>query len=181
MTAAKGKGASATEPPVADSGVPIDVEAGDGVVDTDAQTETAMRTTDTEETSTDRFTKVFVVSAPWDDDKNYDDDDHEANAAAMVQDAINAGLRVVGGVTFEGAEAATTPYGRHGQVETVLTYSAPAVPAHLVGAGPTEALSDVLGTMADVVAPRDLLDGDGDMDADAREGENGNVKEAESV
>jgi len=111
--------------------------------------EVAERSTDTHEDKATVFVKEFLAAISGD----MKDFDHGPNAQSVVQDAINAGLRVIGDVTFEGADTQDVGFGH---VSTVLKYQAPAVPAHMVGAGPTEATSDQAATIADVTSPSDL-------------------------
>lgn len=143
-----------------EDGSEIGQDLDDPTTPDNSSEEIAARTTDTDEDETRLYRKEFLVGAPWDPDYDYADDDHEANAAAVAQDAINAGLRVVGDIVFVGAEDSGTPYGRRGQTCVTLVYEAEAVPAHLVGAGPTPETSDVEGTLADVVSPRDVIKDD---------------------
>ena len=57
-------------------------------------------------------------------------------------------------VQFVGAELYDFGIPGREKLSYQLTYAAEAIPAHLVGAGPTEALTDQRGTVREVVSPR---------------------------
>lgn len=151
-----------------------EVEGGNGNVTNKTRgEEVADRTTDTDEDSTSTYRKEFLVGGPYHEDEEFTDEFHEANAASLAESAIHAGLRIVGDIVFVGAEPsgqwghAVDAKGEPYQRSTLVAYEAPAVPAHLVGAGPTEELSDVAATNDDVVTPRGVLtDGDSTVPED---------------
>ena len=94
-----------------------------------AEEEVAMRSGDVTESKSKRFVKVYRVGT---NAKQLVGVDHEANASDLVQSAINNGLRIVGDVTFDGAEEDPAGPGRRDQEYSLLTYSAPAMPAHML-------------------------------------------------
>jgi hypothetical protein len=57
-------------------------------------------------------------------------------------------------VTFVGSDVYDFGIVGREKLSTQLTYAAEVVPAHLVGAGPTDALTDQRATLAEVVSPR---------------------------
>lgn len=145
--------------------------------------EVAQRTADTDEESTDTYRKKFLVGAPYREDEEFTDEFHEANAAQVAESAIHAGLRVIGDIKFVGHE----PSGNWGHAikadgtpvehSTLVTYEAKAVPAHLVGAGPTPETSDVAATQDQVVSPRDVLTGGRHADNDDDEADPGDANQ----
>ena len=90
-----------------------------------AEQEIAMRSGDVHAAESDKFVRVFSVGT---NAKQLAGVSHEANASSLVQDAINNGLRIVGDVTFDGAE----PDPASPDDRAFLTYSAPAMPAHML-------------------------------------------------
>lgn len=144
-----------TDPPATDNGTVTDMTRGE---------EVAARTTDTDEGSIHKYIKRFLLHIPFSDELGLTDEVHTAHAANVAESAIHSGLRITGDITFKGAE----PSGQYGhavyadgtpvQYSTMLTYEADAVPAHLLGAGPTEETTDVAGVAADAVSPRDVLE-----------------------
>ena len=166
--AAKNKAAAEdVDPDVEDTDAEVNAPDGDPS-EGEVQDEIAARTADEEDDQADVFTKQFLVAVPYRDDMELSDQDHEDHAAVVASEAINNGLRVIGDIRFVSAEPsgqlghAMKLDGTPAEYSTLLTYEADAVPAHLTGAGPTVETSDQLATNAEVVSPRDVLEGDDD-------------------
>lgn len=113
--------------------------------------EIAARTTDTDEKSTNFYTKKFIVSEPFNQeqaDAFYSDNVHQM--ASVVQDAINVGLRADGDVEYVGAyphETADTAY--------VVEYRVPVIRARDAEAwtmSPSQMLQAGSGVEADAHA-----------------------------
>lgn len=142
----------------------------------EVETEIAGRTADEDADQASVYTKQFLLGVPYSDDLEPSDQDHEDHAAVVASEAINNGLRVVGDIRYIGAEPsgqlghAVKSDGTPVEYSTLLTYEADAVPAHLTGAGATIETSDQLATNADVISPRDVLEGDDDGDEDESDG-----------
>jgi hypothetical protein len=66
------------------------------------------------------YQKVMAVGVPY-ETANWDASDHSANAAYVVTEAVNAGFRPCGEVTFDNAE----PNPQAPLTSTYLTYSVP--------------------------------------------------------
>jgi hypothetical protein len=160
-----------------------DAKLNDDPMGRSAAEETADRQADSLADATTTFTRSFLVPGDSFDEKSYDhgpnmqslvqdainnglrilglpEDAMSSTAQEGYDDlepheAHNIGLVEPDQVVkFVGAEEVDFGVPGHPHVNQQLTYAAECVPAHLIGAGATEALTDQVGNMRQVVSPR---------------------------